>query len=115
MQNYICLFGNESMKLFSVEKITALQNAAWIGFPIDSHEIVFGNVGNTSLAISSIIAIMPIAVATMMEHIGDISAISATVGKNFINRPRPAPHAAGRRAGYDPGFPVRRPGQHHLR
>ena len=30
---------------------------------------------------------MPIAVATMMEHVGDISAISSTVGKNFIEDP----------------------------
>jgi uracil permease len=29
----------------------------------------------------------PIAIATMMEHIGDISAISATCGKDFINDP----------------------------
>ncbi|MCF0174754.1 MAG: uracil-xanthine permease, partial [Bacteroidales bacterium] len=40
-----------------------------------------------SLALTSIIAIMPIALATMMEHIGDISAISATCGKNFIENP----------------------------
>ncbi len=30
---------------------------------------------------------VPIAIATMMEHIGDICAISATVGKDFINSP----------------------------
>ena len=29
----------------------------------------------------------PIALATMMEHIGDISAISATVDQNFIEDP----------------------------
>ena len=29
----------------------------------------------------------PIALATMMEHIGDMSAISATVGDNFIEDP----------------------------
>ena len=29
----------------------------------------------------------PIALATMMEHIGDMSAISATVGENFIADP----------------------------
>ena len=29
----------------------------------------------------------PIAAATMMEHIGDMSAISATVGKNYIASP----------------------------
>ena len=33
------------------------------------------------------ITIVPIAFATMMEHIGDISAISSTVGKNFIQDP----------------------------
>ena len=30
---------------------------------------------------------MPIALATMMEHIGDIAAISATTGKNYIREP----------------------------
>ena len=29
----------------------------------------------------------PIAIASMMEHIGDMSAISATVGENFIEDP----------------------------
>lgn len=37
--------------------------------------------------ISAIITIMPIALATMMEHIGDISAIGATTGKNYIADP----------------------------
>lgn len=37
--------------------------------------------------LSSIITIMPIALATMMEHIGDISAISATTEKNYIMDP----------------------------
>lgn len=37
--------------------------------------------------LSAIITIMPIALATMMEHIGDISAISATTGQNFIAKP----------------------------
>lgn len=37
--------------------------------------------------ISAIITIMPIALATMMEHIGDISAIGATTGKNYIVNP----------------------------
>lgn len=37
--------------------------------------------------ISAILVMAPIALATMMEHIGDISAISATVGKNFIEDP----------------------------
>lgn len=37
--------------------------------------------------LSAIISIMPIALATMMEHIGDVTAISATVGKNYIKDP----------------------------
>ena len=37
--------------------------------------------------LSAIITIMPIALATMMEHIGDISAIGATTGKNYIADP----------------------------
>lgn len=37
--------------------------------------------------ISAIITILPIALATMMEHIGDISAIGATTGKNYIANP----------------------------
>ena len=37
--------------------------------------------------ITAILVMAPIAIATMMEHIGDISAISATVGKNFIEDP----------------------------
>ena len=87
VQNFICILGDANMKLFDVAKLEALQNAAWFGFPITGSEIVFGNVGDTSRAISAIIAIMPIALATMMEHIGDVSAISATVGKNFIKDP----------------------------
>ena len=37
--------------------------------------------------ISAILVMAPIAIASMMEHIGDMSAISATVGENFINDP----------------------------
>ena len=37
--------------------------------------------------LTSILVMAPIAVAAMMEHIGDMSAISATVGENFIEKP----------------------------
>lgn len=37
--------------------------------------------------ITSILVMAPIAIAAMMEHIGDMSAISATVGKNFLAEP----------------------------
>jgi len=66
-----------------------IKDAAWIGFPIHKAATVFGGVdfSNKSLVISAIIAIVPIALATMMEHIGDISAISATTGENYIKDP----------------------------
>lgn len=44
-----------------------------------------GNVAKFDL--SAILVMAPIAIASMMEHIGDISAISATVGENFIEDP----------------------------
>jgi len=37
--------------------------------------------------LTSILVMAPIAIAAMMEHIGDISAISSTTGKNFIADP----------------------------
>lgn len=37
--------------------------------------------------LSAIITIVPISLATMMEHIGDISAIGATTGINYISNP----------------------------
>ena len=37
--------------------------------------------------VSAILVMAPIAIAAMMEHIGDISAISSTTGRNFIEEP----------------------------
>lgn len=81
------LVGNVGgVESFAID-FTQVKEAAWIGFPIEWSSTVFGGVHDSSKAISAIIAIMPIAIATIMEHIGDISAISATVGKNYINDP----------------------------
>lgn len=68
---------------------TQLSEAAWIGLPInmDRTAIVVMRDPNFDLIITSIIAIFPIAFATIMEHIGDMCAIQSTVGKNFIKDP----------------------------
>ena len=60
-----------------------------IGIPIHWDKTVFGGIdySNGALIASSIIAIVPIAFATMMEHIGDICAISSTTGNNYIKDP----------------------------
>lgn len=63
-----------------------LNEAAWIGIPFQKSETilaVFGENYDPSLLVSCIIAVVPIAIATIIEHIGDISAISMTVGKDF--------------------------------
>ncbi len=67
----------------------AVADADWIGFPIHWDSTVFWALkdGNASMLISSVITIMPIALATIVEHVGDISAISSTVGKNYIKDP----------------------------
>ena len=70
---------------------TGVQEAAWIGIPVKYENTVFsiftgGNL-NTSLLITAAITIIPISFATMMEHVGDISAIGSTVGQNFIEDP----------------------------
>ena len=72
---------------FAVD-FSAVKSAAWFGLPIDDwNSTVFGGVSDGAKAATAIIAIVPIAIATMMEHIGDISAISATCQKNYIDDP----------------------------
>ena len=68
---------------------TAVKEASWIGIPIHWNQTAFWALsdGNVSLLITSVITIMPIALATIVEHIGDISAISSTVEKNYIKDP----------------------------
>ena len=68
---------------------TAVKEAAWIGLPFRYQDTMFSLFGNAdkSLLLSSIMAIVPIALATMVEHIGDMCAISSTVGKNFLSDP----------------------------
>ena len=68
---------------------SGVASAAWFGLPVKMENTVFSLIGNcdTSLLVTAIIAIMPIAFATMIEHIGDICAISSTVGENFIQDP----------------------------
>ena len=64
--------------------------APWIGLPVLMENTVFGLATpsfDSGLAITAIITIMPLAFATMIEHIGDISAISSTCNRNYIAEP----------------------------
>ena len=64
--------------------------AKWFGLPIiweNTALSIFGKNLDASLLINSVITIMPIALATIVEHIGDMCAISSTVGKNYVADP----------------------------
>ena len=68
----------------------AVSNAAWIGLPVHWNHTVFGLFAgevDSSLLWSAVFTIVPLSLATMVEHIGDICAISSTVGKNFMSDP----------------------------
>ena len=68
---------------------TPVQEAAWIGFPFQMKDTVFSlfTSCDKGLLVSSIAIMMPIALATVIEHIGDMCAISSTVGENFVADP----------------------------
>ena len=75
---------------FGQVDFTPVVQAAWFGNPVKwDHTVfyLFGNGADSSMMITAVITIVPLALATMVEHIGDISAISSTVGKNFIKDP----------------------------
>lgn len=69
---------------------TAVEQAAWIGFPIRKEMTILGLFNENFdpvLLVTAVITIMPLALATIVEHIGDISAISSTTGINYIKDP----------------------------
>lgn len=74
---------------FGLCDFSAVKEAAWIGVPFKMQNTAFAVFRNPNwgLLVSAIITIVPISLATMMEHIGDICAISSTVGKNFLGDP----------------------------
>ena len=57
---------------------TEVSKASWVGLP--PFQLC-------KFDLTAILVMAPIAIASMMEHIGDMSAISATVGENFIEDP----------------------------
>lgn len=64
--------------------------APWFGFPIAGERTVFSLLGGGAdggLILTAIISILPIALSTMMEHIGDINAIGGTIGKDLVEDP----------------------------
>ncbi len=72
---------------------TLVQNvgqARWVGLPViwgNTALSIFGKDFDGGMLLTAIITIMPISLATMVEHIGDVCAISSTVERNFVEDP----------------------------
>ena len=70
---------------------SGVKEAGWIGLPVMMQDTVFSLFSadnfDAGFLVSAIIMIMPIAFATMMEHVGDISAIGSTIERNLIEDP----------------------------
>lgn len=62
----------------AILNFASISYSSWIGIP---------QFQLCKFDITSILVMAPIAIATMMEHVGDMSAISATVEQNFIADP----------------------------
>ena len=76
--------------LFGQVDFSKVADAAWVGLPFQLGDTVFAFATegiNGGLLASAIAMMMPIALATIIEHIGDMCAISSTVEKNFIADP----------------------------
>ncbi len=69
---------------------TPVIDADWLGLPFQMKDTVFGIFSgkvDVGLLIASAITIVPIALATMVEHIGDMCAISSTCERNYLENP----------------------------
>ena len=83
----ISMIVDPASRVAVAEKVAA---AKWVGLPIVWENSVFHlfnmNV-DTGMLLSALFTIVPLSLATMVEHIGDVCAISSTVGKNFVADP----------------------------
>ena len=64
--------------------------ARWFGLPVIWEETalsIFGKDLDVSMLITAVITIAPISLATIVEHVGDMCAISSTVGINYVADP----------------------------
>ncbi len=70
---------------------TPVKEASWLGLPVSWSNTVFGLIGLDSidytLLMTAVITIVPISLATIVEHIGDMCAISSTCERNYLKDP----------------------------
>lgn len=68
---------------------SGVREAAWVGLPFQWENTAIAVLKNPNwgLVITAIVTILPISLATMVEHIGDMCAISSTTGVNYLEEP----------------------------
>lgn len=69
---------------------SAFNDASWVGLPFQWEDTVFGLFGgkvDKQLLVTSVVTIVPLSLATMVEHIGDVCAISSTCKRNYMDDP----------------------------
>ena len=70
--------------------VAAVAQASWFGFPVKMERTVVGLLSSdfdAGLLVTACFTIVPLAIATMMEHIGDICAISSTCDRDYLVDP----------------------------
>ena len=70
--------------------VAKVAEAKWIGLPViweNTAFSIFGKDFDGGMLLTAIITIAPISLATIVEHIGDMCAISSTVGRNYVADP----------------------------
>ena len=70
--------------------VAKVSEADWIGLPViwsNTAFSIFNKDLDGGMLLTAIITIAPISLATIVEHIGDMCAISSTVGKNYVADP----------------------------
>ena len=74
---------------FGLCDFSGVREASWLGVPFQMQNTAFAvfKSPNWGLIVAAIIAILPISLATMVEHIGDMCAISSTTGVNYLGDP----------------------------
>ena len=75
--------------VFGQVDFSAVRTAPWLGHAInpDNTVLAMRNGLDVPKLISAYVIMVPISLATMIEHVGDICAISSTVDQNFVADP----------------------------
>ena len=70
--------------------VNTVAQAQWFGLPViweNTALSIFGADLDISMLVTAVITIAPISLAAIVEHVGDVCAISSTVNRNYVADP----------------------------